>query len=149
MITLRAVREADVPVFFEHQSDEDAARAVGFRSRDWAAHSAFWAKLLAGDLGIGRAIDVDGRVAGNLLSWTDDGRRLVGYWLGREFWGRGIGSEALRLFAAEMAERPLYAIVLQSNVRSIRVLEKNGFVLSSEAPPPHDDDVEELLYVLR
>jgi RimJ/RimL family protein N-acetyltransferase len=55
----------------------------------------------------------------------------VGYWLGEEFWGRGIGTEALQLltrhlFAEEKLLR-LFALPLSYNTGSIRVLEKAGY----------------------
>jgi RimJ/RimL family protein N-acetyltransferase len=65
-------------------------------------------------------------VAGNITSWERDGRRLVGYWLGREYWGRGLATKALGELIQEL-ERPVYAEVATTNVGSVRVLEKCGF----------------------
>src|SRR4051812_23432521 len=39
-------------------------------------------------------VTVDGRPAGNIVAWWQDGQRYVGYWFGREFWGRGVGTRA-------------------------------------------------------
>jgi RimJ/RimL family protein N-acetyltransferase len=55
----------------------------------------------------------------------------IGYWLGEEFWGRGIATEALQmlthyLFADEQLLR-LFALPLADNAGSIRVLEKAGY----------------------
>jgi RimJ/RimL family protein N-acetyltransferase len=83
------------------------------------------------------------------VSWDQAGQRKVGYWIGKEFWGRGIATRALALFLAEVSERPLYASVATSNVGSIRVLEKCGFTISQGEDPHPDPDVEELLYELR
>ena len=79
-----------------------------------------------------------------------DGRRLVGYWIGREFWGRGVATAALAAFVAEVKERPLHAFVAEHNVRSIRVLEKCEFVPSPEHDPSiaGEDGVREVLYAL-
>ena len=66
------------------------------------------------------------------MSWDRDGKHLVGYWLGREFWGQGLATRALRELVDEL-ERPLYAEVATTNIGSIRVLEKCGFkVVGSE-----------------
>jgi RimJ/RimL family protein N-acetyltransferase len=68
----------------------------------------------------------------------------VGYWIGREFWGRGVASEALRQFVAEIEERPLYAYVAVTNVASARVLEKAGFIGANENEAGSDGVVERL-----
>ncbi len=71
-------------------------------------------------------------VAGNIVSWEhpDEGsERDVGYWLGREFWGKGIATQALSLFLEQVMMRPLYAYVLKHNLASIGVLEKCGFII--------------------
>ena len=73
------------------------------------------------------------------------GRRLVGYWIGREFWGKGLATRALQELTREVTQRPLQAWVATSNVTSIRVLEKCGFVRVGS----HKNDVEELLFELR
>ncbi|QJD95879.1 GNAT family N-acetyltransferase [Mucilaginibacter robiniae] len=57
---------------------------------------------------------------------------LLGYWLGEEYWGRGIVTEATRLLTA-YAFDTLEAIcvqarVLSKNPASMRVLEKAGYV---------------------
>jgi RimJ/RimL family protein N-acetyltransferase len=88
---------------------------------------------------------VERQVAGNVVSWDQAGRRLVGYWMGREFWGRGVATRALSAFVTELMERPLHARVAKDNVASLRVLEKCGFTIAGE-----DDtgDVEEFLLTL-
>ena len=60
-----------------------------------------------------------------------NGHAELGYFLAREHWGRGYGSEAVKL-ALEYAFdwlnlRKVYARVYEPNVASIRILEKNGF----------------------
>jgi RimJ/RimL family protein N-acetyltransferase len=133
---LRAVTEADVPIFFEHQRDPEATRMAAFPARDRDAHAAHWANnILADEAAIARTVVVEGQVAGNVVSWQADGKRLVGYWIGRNFWGRGIATRALAEFLGELTERPLHALVVPHNAGSIRVLEKCGFVRVAE-----DDD---------
>ena len=82
------------------------------------------------------AIEVEGRVAGGIgYTLHSDVERIgaeVGYWLGREFWGKGIATTALRLltehaFRAEPELRRLYAVPYSSNPASARVLEKAGY----------------------
>jgi len=55
----------------------------------------------------------------------------LGYWIGEQYWGRGIATECLKLiidyaFSAELGLKQLCAYVFPENKASIRVLEKNG-----------------------
>jgi RimJ/RimL family protein N-acetyltransferase len=149
---LREVREDDLDLLFEQQREPEAVAMAIFPAREREAFDAHWRRVLANDTNVVRAIEVDGEVAGNIGSWEQDGRRLVGYWLGRDFWGRGLATAALAEFVIELEVRPLHAWVATSNVGSIRVLEKCGFVqVGSRAD--YDDRfgevVEELLFELR
>lgn len=126
-VLLRPVEPSDLPIFFEHQSDAGAAALVGLPSRDRAAFDAHWAKLLGEGRVVVRTVLADGRVAGNVLAFERDGERLVGYWLGREHWGRGVATRALGLFLPLVPHRPLRAHVATHNLASRRVLEKCGF----------------------
>jgi RimJ/RimL family protein N-acetyltransferase len=143
---LREVVEADLPVFYEHQRDEEAARMAVFPSRERNVFMAHWAKTLATDSALTWTVVSDGAVAGNIGCWADDGRRFVGYWIGREFWGRGLATQALEELLDLVDARPLHAHVATSNVASIRVLEKCGFVKVAEHTG--DDGIEELLLEL-
>ncbi|HZW05204.1 MAG TPA: GNAT family N-acetyltransferase [Anaerolineaceae bacterium] len=131
-ITLRNVIPADLPVFFEHQRDPVAYRMAAYPSKEREAFMAHWTKILAGEANVIRTILVDGQVAGNMLSFLMEGKREVGYWIGREYWGKGVATAALRQFLDVVTERPLYAYVVQHNAGSRRVLEKCGFQLLRE-----------------
>lgn len=148
MITLRPTTHEDVDALYEHQADPRWADMAKFPSRDRDAHYAHWRKLLANPTLINRTVLVDGQVAGSLGSWLDDDRRLIGYGLGREFWGRGVATAAVRAFLDEVTERPLFAYVAASNAASIRVLEKNGFKRATKEPEVGEDAVEEWLFRL-
>src|SRR5690349_8508570 len=100
---------------------------AAFASRNREAFMAHWAKIMANPACLLRTILSDGSVAGNIGAWSDGPERLVGYWIGREFWGRGIASAALRQFLHHESTRPLSAHVVKHNVASIRVLQKAGF----------------------
>jgi RimJ/RimL family protein N-acetyltransferase len=101
-------------------------------STDRVAFDTHRVKVLA-DPGITiRTILVDGQVAGSVLCHPWGGEPELSYWLGREFWGRGIATKALELFLDVVRVRPLFARVAKDNTASIRVLEKNGFTPSGE-----------------
>ncbi len=65
---------------------------------------------------------------------TDVGYRSaeIGYWLGQEFWGRGIATECLKAVTDYAFSNfdlcRLYAHVFEWNQPSARVLEKAGYV---------------------
>jgi RimJ/RimL family protein N-acetyltransferase len=151
MPVLRNVEPGDLDAFFEHQSDPEAAAMAVFPVRDREAFDAHWGRVLADDSVFKATIVDDGAVAGNIGCWTHDGRLLVGYWLGREFWGRGLATAALAELAEAIPDRPLHAWVATSNAGSIRVLEKCGFV-EVERHAEHDEHaggvIEEILFRL-
>ena len=138
-------------MFFVHQADPQAVEMAAFPARDQDQFAAHWAKLRADDSLVVRTIVADGEVAGNIGSWPENGQRLLGYWVGRECWGRGVATQALALFVDEVSIRPLYAHVAAHNVGSIRVLEKCGFrrdrAQEAETPAP-DDGTGEFIFVL-
>ena len=92
---LREVREEDLDVLFEQQREPEAVAMAIFPARERKAFDAHWRRVLANDRNVVRVIEVDGEVAGNIGSWEQDGKQLVGYWLGRKFWGRGLATAAL------------------------------------------------------
>ncbi len=131
-VTLREVQDEDLPIFFLHQSDPESNRMASFPARDQAAFDAHWAKIRADTSIVLRTILVEGHVAGNLVSFEQVGAREVGYWIGREFWGRGIATRALMQFLDLITVRPLHAVLAPHNVASRRVLEKCGFRFENE-----------------
>jgi len=131
-VRLREVQDDDLPILFEQQCDADANRLAAFPAREREAFDAHWAKIRVEPGNLIRTILHDGRVAGNILCFEMHGLREVGYWLGREYYGRGIATRALAAFLLQIEERPLYACVAKDNRASLRVLEKCGFRFDRE-----------------
>ncbi|HWO26888.1 MAG TPA: GNAT family protein [Kofleriaceae bacterium] len=147
-VMLRDVEEADLPIFFEHQREPDANRMAAFPARAQDAFFAHWREQVLGNASNRKqTIIVGDVVVGYVASWEHGGKRLVAYWLGQAYWGRGIGTSALREFLAHETTRPLHAFVAVQNVGSIRVLERCGFQRVSGAASGADD-VEEYLFSL-
>ena len=133
-VLLRDVTEADLPIFFEQQRDPAANQMAAFTAKDPADREAFtakWAKIL-GDDTVKKAILFNGQVAGSVLSFVApwSGQLEVTYWLGREYWGRGIATKALTEFLGHLKARPVYARAAKDNIASIRLLAKCGFTIS-------------------
>jgi len=147
-VVLRAVEPDDILVFYEQHLDPESVRMAAVEPRsDRQAFVDHWTKVLASDDNVAWTAVVDGEVAGHVVCWPQDGAHMVGYWFGREFWGRGIATKALAAFLAEDATRPLTAFVATHNVGSKRVLEKCGFEEVGRAFA--EDGVEEFTLILR
>jgi RimJ/RimL family protein N-acetyltransferase len=149
-IFIRDVIESDLPVLYEQQLDPDATAMAAFPSRDREAFMAHSAKIMASEVVIFKAIVFDGQVAGSLVSWIMDGEREVGYWLGKEYWGKGIATRALAEYVKIVKTRPLFAHVARHNIGSRRVLEKCGFKVIGEGSyiNPAAVEVEEFILKL-
>jgi RimJ/RimL family protein N-acetyltransferase len=132
-VVLREVTESDLPIFFEQQLDPAANYMAAFTARDPTDRNAFnahWTKILADDTVMVETILLGGHVAGSVASWVDTkwlGEPEVTYWVGKEYWGKGLATRALSEFLKIQKTRPLYARAARDNIASLRVLEKCGF----------------------
>ncbi|HEY9440924.1 MAG TPA: GNAT family N-acetyltransferase, partial [Streptomyces sp.] len=111
-ITLREVRDGDLPLFFAFMSDPEATRMAAFTSEDptdRAAFNAHWARIRASDAVLMRTVLADGEVVGNVGVYGSPAEREVTYWIDRAHWGRGLATAALRALLDAVRERPLHA----------------------------------------
>jgi RimJ/RimL family protein N-acetyltransferase len=150
-LTLREVRDEDLPLLFEQWADPVAAQMAAFTAPDHMDRDAFerrWSRLRADETVLTRVIVADDEVAGTIGSWGEPGEREVTYWIGRSYWGKGIATAALTAFLAVERSRPLNARVASDNVASRRVLEKCGFhVVATErnVAEARSAEIEELV----
>ena len=140
MIRLRDYDATDAPRLVELANNENVSRFLIYtfpfpytmKDADWwiaTGSNANGAKT--------KVIEYDGAFIGSVgitpqVGWKSHTAE-IGYWLGEEFWGRGIASQVLKqmtedAFSEGMWEK-LFAPVLAPNRASARVLEKNGFHL--------------------
>ncbi len=145
---LREFRRGDEPSLVRHANN----RKVWINVRDsfpfpyTPADAKGWIRLASNEaLNHVFAIDVDGFAVGAIgIKPGEDVHRLsaeIGYWLGEEFWNRGIATDAVQAVAQYAFESlgmvRVHAAVFEWNVASMRVLEKAGFtkegVLSKSA----------------
>lgn len=134
-VCLRAISPDDLTLFFEQQLDPSANHMAAFTAKnptDRHAFDAHWAKILGDDAITLRTILYLQQVAGYVVCHTWFGEPEVGYWLGVDYWGKGIATQALELFLEVETRRPLFARVAKDNIASIHVLENNGFTRSGE-----------------
>jgi len=87
-----------------------------------------------------RAIVVNQEAAGVIGCFIKDDVHCkcceIGYWLGEEFWGKGIMTEAVKRMSQEIFQTydvvRIFAEIFSYNAGSIRVLEKAGFQLEGK-----------------
>ena len=155
-LLLRDIASDDLPIFFEQQLDQEANHMAAFTAKDPTNREAFtahWHKILANDTVILKTIIFNQQVAGSVSSYADEGRLEITYWLGKEYWGKGIATRALKEFLAHHNQaRPIYARVAKDNLGSRRVLEKCGFTIIGEGKGfanARGQEIEEFLLELQ
>lgn len=140
-VRLRDVEEGDLLLFYEIQAEPEGAALAVYASKDRDAHRAHWEKILADDSCAARTVTFEGEVVGSVQSWDQDGHREIGYWIGKEHWGKGIATSAVARYLEIETTRPLAAWVAEHNLGSIRVLERCGFARVDEQPESEPDGV--------
>ena len=151
LVQLRNAIETDLPIFFAQQLEPDAIQMAAFPSRNRDAFMAHWNKIMIDSSVVIKTILFNGEIAGNIVCFEQLGEREVGYWLGKEFWGKGIASQALKQFLGLIETRPLYAHVAKHNIASKRVLEKCGFNVMEEDQffsKVFGEDIQEYILIL-
>ena len=152
-ITLRPVETADLDPFYAHQLDPEAIRLAAFVSADRKHRPAFdahWDKILRAPENTNRTIIADGQVAGHIACFPMEGNLEVTYWLGREFWGRGIATQALNQLLRLITVRPIFARAATDNLGSLRVLQKCGFtIVGQDRGYAHGRGTDTEEYILR
>lgn len=91
--------------------------------------------LNEGNNNITRAIVINGEAVGSIGVFVMDDvykkSAEIGYWLGEDYWGKGIMSEAVNIIIKEAFDRfdivRIHAEIFSNNSGSKRVLEKTGF----------------------
>jgi ribosomal-protein-alanine N-acetyltransferase len=84
-------------------------------------------------------IETDGKMVGSIgFTLKEDVYRKnaeIGYFVGEDYWGQGIATEAIRQMVDYIRKKfdvvRIYAEVFEYNKGSMRALEKNGFYLES------------------
>ena len=124
------MRDDDIGLFIAHMCDPEARTMAAFTAEDpddVAGEAARWVRIRRDADNLTRTVLVDGQVAGHVASFFIEGDREITYWIGREWWGQGIATAALRLLLDLDPVRPLHARVAEGNVGSLTVLQRCGF----------------------
>jgi [ribosomal protein S5]-alanine N-acetyltransferase len=145
--TLRAFAPADAPSITRHADDAQVAFDLfdGFPQPYTLELAHAWCSNDCRPAIYGHvfAIDIGGEAVGSCSVAPDKGwlrcNAEVGYWIGRAFWRRGIGSEMLRLLSAWAWQAlpdvtRLYAPIFARNDGSQGVARRAGYVLEGRMP---------------
>ena len=136
IVSLRERTAEHVPIYFERTSDPGILKMMPRKAQTLEEAMADFRKtLLPEATSYGRTIYADGRYVGDIWCYCIDLQEepncMLSYCLfDKNCWSKGIASEAVQLFIAEIQQRYLIktigAFVFAENKASIRVLEKNG-----------------------
>jgi len=88
-LSLRPLREDDLPTMFEIQLDDEAQRLaafVGSAARDREAYLAKWRKILLDPAITTKAIELDGNVVGSVGVYPIEGGLELTYWIRKDSW---------------------------------------------------------------
>jgi RimJ/RimL family protein N-acetyltransferase len=134
-VSLRAVRDDDLPIFYAHSTNAEGIQMAAFTAKDPSdrAHfEAHWARNRQDPSVVMRTIvGEDDEIVGHVTVFGPPEEREVTYWIGREHWGQGVATAALRALLSIAPERPVHARVAADNAASIRVLQKCGFAITA------------------
>ena len=154
-IQLRKTSPSDLDTLFLFQLDPEANHMAAFTSKNPADKKAYLEKYsaLLKDPSIHMyTICSEHSIVGSIAKFEIEGQPEITYWINRAYWGKGIATEALRLFLPMEPARPLQARVAFDNTGSQKVLEKCGFVKvgrDSGFANARQQETEEFIYELK
>jgi ribosomal-protein-alanine N-acetyltransferase len=151
-LLFRPHEAADLEAFCAMEADAEVRRYVGGapRTRE-AAEQRFWERAMnpvEDRLAMwATVLKADGSYIGRCGLYANfrgeqklAGEAVLGFYLAREFWGRGFASEAGRAFVdfgfRELKLARIVTAVQEGNAASIHILEKLGFVIASHEIGP-------------
>jgi len=137
MIKLRDYQASDLDNLLTLANNKNVARYLTDTfPHPYTKKDALWWLSTGCKTGLTKVIEYNDKYVGSVgaIPKTNEQRftAAVGYWLGEEYWGKGIAHQALNLLVEEVFQNTeiirLYAGVYSPNVTSMRVLEKSGFI---------------------
>ena len=144
------------PLIYEHEDEPPASvdalrtRFAWLESRRSADGREHWLNWVVRPVGA-----ADDMLIGYMQATVRaDGAALIAYVFGSAHWGRGLASEATAAVLDELAAHyrvsEFLAVLKRANRRSLRLLERHGFVPAPAAAlAAHPIDADELLMTLR
>lgn len=145
-ITLRSLRKSDEFWVAKHANDKEVARYITLPHPYSLRDAKKFIKKSKNELRKSKPKEIccgielkeNKKVIGVMsfvIDWKNENAE-VGYWLGREYWGRGLAREALLLLLEygfkKLKLKKIYARVHEPNVRSAKLLERVGFKIEGK-----------------
>ena len=143
-VSLSGIRQADKAALLEHLQSRDVYATTLNIPHPYLETDADWwiqrrierTQRLGKEVSFairGKQDKLIGVVSADSLESGASHTAEIGYWLASSFWGQGIMTDAVTAYVEyafnELQLLRLTAHVLESNIGSARVLEKNGFKL--------------------
>jgi RimJ/RimL family protein N-acetyltransferase len=153
-VQLREVQKADIARFFEHHLEVRPLPASASAADRTSREKTFvdrWEKMLTDEKTLARAVVWNDAVAGFVVLSIQHQKPTISSWLGRDYWGKGIATGAVRDFLALIETRPVYARVSFDNLAALQVLRKIGFAIvehDSFFSEAHGYDIDEMVLAL-
>ena len=126
-VVVRPVSLNDLEWMYQLQLDPESNRMAGTYSRDRGDFFTHWEQVCKDPNVIAKVILVNEVEVGCVAAFPRDGNTHVAYWISPDRWGQGIATAALQMLLVEVLDRPLHATVADTNLASLRVLQKCGF----------------------
>jgi RimJ/RimL family protein N-acetyltransferase len=147
MIRLREFKTEDQPQLVQYLNNADVGRFLSTKiPSPYTDQDACWWVETGSKAGAIYAIEKDGLFIGCISAIAGEFEYCktaeVGYWLAKEYWGKGIVTHALALLLSEIQIKTdivrLHAVVFEGNSASSKVLLKSGF--------KHEATLEKAIY---
>lgn len=131
MFSIVALQESDLADMYRQvQRSRDSLVELGWIAQaDWPLFYRHYHNILTGKKLDIFAVRVDGEYAGSVEISDRADHYQIGYWLGVDYRGQGIATEAVKSVLNRLDGRPVMADTLIENSASSRVLEKLDFEL--------------------
>ncbi len=125
IIYFRSIRDPEVRKYLPQKAQTESDALADFEKTQQPGATSY-----------GRTIYVDDNYVGDIWCYcigSDEPNAMISYCIfDKSCWNKGIATESLRMFLAEIAERfglrSVGAFTYSANESSIKVLLKNGFV---------------------
>jgi len=138
MITLRSFNDSDTDLLITYLNNNEVTQFITASiPQPYTKADAQWWVSNSMNSEYTKVIEFNGKFVGCISAIRGDfeyncGAEL-GYWIGREFWNKGIATKAVREFTDLLFQTTtivrLFVSVVSVNKASLKVLQNNGFLL--------------------